>query len=492
MRGPRALTSARSLAQPLVLLSGLGVFIAALDQTLVVAVLPQMIEDIGLSQDQFYRAAWIVNGYILGYVVAMPFLGRAADAYGHGRVFSVALLVFCLGSALVAISNDLTMLTAARCLQAVGGGAVVPVSLAIVTREASPGHRAIGLGAMAAAAEAGGLLGPLWGGGLSELLGWRGLFWINLPLCLPLAVLTWRMSKPPQQRDAQLDIPGAALLGLSLICLTIALTDDPIERRALAISLGLYGGAFVAFAAFLLRQVRARHPMVDLRLFKRRPVAAGFLINALVGGALIVAMVNVPLFTSAVQNGTALDGGLNLMRLTVGLAIGAVGGGLLSERIGPSKAAMAGLVCAVAGFAGMSQWDENPTFLLMTLPLFVAGLGFGLVIAPVNAVVLDFADETERATVAALLTVIRLVGALVGVALLTTRGLSGFYAAAGEVDITTPQYIDIVRALEVDSFRHGFIVTAIVCFVALIPAAALRLRRKDEVAVTPVVEDNNG
>src|SRR4030095_14943539 len=99
-------------------------------------VLPEIIEDIGLAQDQFYRAAWIVNGYILGYVVAMPFLGRAADTYGHGRIYAVALLVFCAGSALVAVADNLTLLSAARCLQAVGGGAVVPVSLAIVTREA--------------------------------------------------------------------------------------------------------------------------------------------------------------------------------------------------------------------------------------------------------------------------------------------------------------------------------------------------------------------
>jgi EmrB/QacA subfamily drug resistance transporter len=481
MRGPRALTSARSLAQGLVLLSGLGVFIAALDQTLVVAVLPQMIEDVGLSQDQFYRAAWIVNGYILGYVVAMPFLGRAADSFGHGRVFSVALLVFCAGSALVAVSNDLTMLTASRCLQAVGGGAVVPVSLAIVTREASPGHRAVGLGVMAAAAEAGGLLGPLWGGGLSELISWRGLFWINLPLCLPLAVATWRMSKPPLDHAGRLDLPGATLLGIALVCLTIALTDDPIERRAALITVGLYTGAAVAFAAFLLRQMRAGHPMVDLQLFRHRPVAAGFLMNAMVGGALIVAMVNVPLFTSTVLDGTALEGGLNLMRLTVALAVGAVGGGLLAERLGPARGAAAGLICAGVGFLGMSRWNEDPGLLIMTLPLLVAGLGFGLVIAPVNSVVLDFADEAERATVAALLTVVRLVGALVGVALLTTRGLSGFYAAAGEVDLQDPRYIDIVRGLEVDSFRHGFIVTAIVCFVALIPAAALRLRRGGEV-----------
>jgi len=439
-----------------------------------------MIEGIGLPQDQFYRAAWIVNGYILGYVVAMPFFARAADAYGHGRVFALALLVFCAGSALVAMSDNLTMLTCARALQAVGGGAVVPVALAIVTSDAPVSQRAVGIGAMAAAAEAGGLLGPLWGGGLADLLSWQDIFWINLPLCLPLAAAMWHFSSPRKPGGhPDLDLPAALLLGASLVCLTIAITDDPIERRPVALSLGLYGGAAAFFAAFIWREVHARRPMVDLRLFRKRPVMAGFATNALTGGALIVAMINVPLFTNAVQDGTALEGGLNLMRLTVGLAIGAVAGGLLTSRIGPTAAAAMGLVCAGLGFLGMAQWDEDPGLLLMTVPLFVAGLGFGLVIAPVNTVVLDASEEDERATMAALLTVIRLVGALVGVALLTTRGLSGFYASAGQVDITDPNFIDRVIGLEVDSFRSGFLVTSAVCFVTLIPVWFLRMQPKE-------------
>ena len=474
-----ALLSGHGVSSPLALLAGLGVFIAALDQTLVVAVLPQMIEDVGLAQDEFYRAAWIVNGYILGYVVAMPFLGRAADAYGHGRVFSVALVVFCAGSACVALSDNLTVLTLARFLQAIGGGAVVPVSLAIVTSNAPAAQRAVGIGVMAAAAEAGGLLGPLWGGGWADLISWQAIFWLNIPICLPLAIATWRLSGPTRRSSPNLDVPGATLLGASLVCLTVAITDDPIERRAVAVTLGLYAGAGLLFLAFLWREMSARRPRVDLRLFRKRPVAAGFLTNALAGGALIVAMVNVPLFTSAVLDGTALEGGLNLMRLTVALAVGAVAGGLLTQRVGPSAGAALGLLCAGAGFLGMSRWDADPGLLLMTAPLFVAGLGFGLVIAPVNAVVLDASEEEDRATMAALLTVIRLIGALVGVALLTTRGLGGFYAEAGQVDITDPAFIDIVIGLEVESFRAGFLVTAGVCFLALIPAYFLRMTHRE-------------
>ena len=162
------------------------------------------------------------------------------------------------------------------------------------------------------------------------------------------------------------------------------------------------------------------------------------------------------------------------MRLTLALPPGALLGGLLTQRLGPALAAGIGFACAGLGFIAMSQWGDNPSFLMMTLPLLTAGLGFGLVIAPLNAVVLDAAAEAERATVASLLTVVRLVGALVGVALLTSRGLSGFYAEAGRLALDDPRLIDLVRGLEIDSFHDAFIVTAAVCFLVLLPCALLR------------------
>lgn len=461
----------------LLVLAGLGVFFAADDQTSVVAVLPDMIDDVGLAQDEFFRAAWIVNAYILGYVVAMPLMGRIADAYGRGRIFALALLLFCAGSAWVAVSDGLTVLSIARGVQAIGGGAVVPVSMALVMQLASPGRRALGLGAMAAASEAGGLLGPLWGGGIAELLGWRWVFWINLPLCLPIAAAMWALARRESRVARQdLDLPGALLLGASLVCLTIALTDDPIEPRGTAVSLALYAGAAALFGVFLLRQTRAPLPILRLPMFRRPRLSAAFLVNGLVGGALIVAMVSVPLFTNVVLRDSALQGGINLMRLTVALPVGALLGGMLAQKYGPGYGAAAGLVCAGAGFLLMATWSEDPGFVSMTGPLLLAGLGFGLVIAPINSAALSEVVEEERATMASLLTVVRLLGALVGVALLTSRGLGGFYAEAGLVPLGDPRFEELVVGLQVDAFHEVFIVTGVVCLLTLLPAALLGSR----------------
>jgi EmrB/QacA subfamily drug resistance transporter len=482
----------------LLILAGLGVFFAADDQTSVVAVLPDMIDGVGLSQDEFYRAAWIVNGYILGYVVAMPLMGRIADSYGRGRIFALALLLFCFGSAWVAVSNSLTMISIARGVQAIGGGAVVPVSMALVTQHASPASRALGLGAIAAASEAGGLVGPLWGGGIAELLGWRWVFWINLPMCLPLAAGVWWLAKREKRVEpAKLDVPGAVLIGLSLVCLTIALTDDPVQRRALGTTLLLYAGAAAFFGLFLWRQARAPAPIVDLSLFRLRPLSAAFVTNGLVGGALIVAMVNVPLFTNIVMGGSALDGGLNLMRLTIALPFGALAGGYVATRYGYNAGCALGLACVGIGFVGMSAWDSDPGFVAMTAPLLVAGFGFGLVIAPINAAALGRTAEGDRATMASLLTVVRLLGALVGVALLTSRGLGGFYTEAGLIPLDDPAFEDLVRGLQVEAFQETFLVTGIICFISIL--VALLLGRdagdsEDEVTVnsTPVIIETNG
>jgi MFS transporter, DHA2 family, triacylglyceride efflux pump len=458
----------------LLLLTALGVFFAADDQTSVVAILPNMVKDVGLAQDQFYRAAWIVNGYILGYVVAMPLMGRVADSYGHGRIFAAALLLFTAGSAWVALSQGLTMVSIARGVQAVGGGGVVPVSMAIVTANASRSRRVLGLGAIAAASEAGGLIGPLWGGGIAELMGWRGVFWINLPLCLPIALAVLQLAKHDDPTAKQsLDLPGATLLAASLVCLTVALTDDPIARRDTVVTLLLFAGAAVFFAGFIWRELHASDALVNLSLFRAPRLSAAFLANGLTGGTLIVAMVAVPLFTNVLLNGSALEGGLNLMRLTVALPVGALAGGYLATRFGLTIGAAAGLILAGIGFLGMATWSEDPSFAGMTLPLLVAGLGFGLVIAPINAAVMDEAADDQRATLASLLTVVRLVGALVGVALLTTRGLSGFYSQAGQIALDDPRFESLLRGLQIHSFRDTFIVTGVVCFTTVIPALFL-------------------
>ena len=179
---PSSAVSLSGLPWLTVALVCLGVFLAALDQTVVVTVLPQVMLDMKVAPTELDRAAWIVTGYLLGYTMAIPLTARLADVYGHARLFRAALLLFAAGSVLVALSPNLPWLVASRVVQALGGGATIPIGMALVTSNLPVARRALGVGIIGAAAEAGVVLGSLYGGAITALLDWRWVFWLNLPL----------------------------------------------------------------------------------------------------------------------------------------------------------------------------------------------------------------------------------------------------------------------------------------------------------------------
>ena len=451
--------SDRRRARWLLIAIAAGVFIAADDQTSVVTVLPAMIPDIGLEVDDLHRASWIVNGYLLGYLVALPIVGRIADVYGHARVYAAALAVFILGSALVAAAPGFEFLVAARALQAVGGGAVVPVAMAIVVGELPPSQRALGIGAIAAASEAGALIGPLWGGVITEVAGWRWVFWANLPLALPLMVAVWRLAGRERARGT-IDWTGAALLAAGLTMLTVGLADDPVDARDWWWTAALFASAAAFAAAFVVHQRGAREPMVRLAMFAPRPVWSATAASLVVGGGLIVALISVPLFVNLVLLERPIDGGLTLLRFTVAVPVGALAGGWLVSRLGARLPALAGTLLAAAGFIALLGWDETLPEAMRSLPLLVGGLGFGLVIAPLGSAVLDHVAEGERATAASWLTLARVVGMLVGTGVLTTNGLGRFYARAGSIEFGSEEFETLVTEAQVSTFHEVWLAAA--------------------------------
>ncbi len=478
-------TVARPGVSPYWLLAAVaaGVFFAADDQTSVVTILPPIISDLDLSVAHFERIAWIVNGYLLGYTVAMPLMGRVADVYGHARIFTLALVIFMVGSALVAVSPNLPWLVAARSFQAIGGGAVVPVAMAIVAGTLPPGRRAMGIGVMAAASEFGALIGPLWGSGVNELLGWRGLFWINLPMVAPVAVAVVYLARDVRTERRRVDYAGGALLGLALTALTIALTNasDAAGDHSLALPFAVSALAFGVW--FVRHERRAADPMIDLRLFRSAAFSGGNLTNLLVGGGLIVALVNVPLMTNVLFGDTPLEGGLNLTRFTVAVPIGAVAGGWLAGWLGFSRTTVVGLALAATGFFLMAAWGEAPAELLLSGSLIVAGLGFGLVIAPVGTAVINAAPDHQHALASSLVTVLRTIGMTVGLALLASQGLARFTERAAVIPLEAGgDYTQRLDAVMSDTFAETFVVAGIAMVLAIIPALFLGREPKEEIA----------
>jgi len=522
---------------PHIAVIALGIFLTALDQTVVVTALWPISTDLSIPVTEIDRVAWVVTAYLLGYTIALPLMGRVADLYGQRRIYILSMGLFMLGSLLCALAHDLPWLIVARAIQAVGGGAVLPVGMAMASRLFAERRVPIVLGLLGAVAEAGGVLGPLWGAlimknfdGLLGVTGWRWIFWVNIPLGLlfcALALLTPKLPRFP----GRVDWPGALLLGGGLLALTLGLstpgsvgawvgleaTRSGSEGSLLTPQgIGLLALAFALFTLFIWRQRRLGNPkskiqnpkspdpLVPLELFARRnwPFTAANLTNFMVGAALIVTMVNIPLYVASVLDGTAEQGGLTLLRMTLFIPVGAVAGGLLGVRLSYRWIAVAGLLLAASGFWLMSNWSVDAQDGLSTWTgLALNGLGFGLLVSPVTATALQWGGLRRAALSAALVNLSRMIGMMVSLSVLTAIGLRQFqslmtshtapYAplsgeSAEAFAARQAEYTGYYKAAALQVYTGGFILAAIVCLAAIGFAVWLRRNPSADIEEGPI------
>ncbi|MGE0569605.1 MAG: MFS transporter [Dehalococcoidia bacterium] len=459
---------------------GMGVFVGGFDQTFIVPVLSSVLRDFDVPLDDFGSASWTINGYLLGYVAALPLMGRVADVHGYGRVFIAALVVYMVASVAVALSPNLQFMALARAVTAVGGGALVPVALGVASQSLSERQRPLGLSAISIADDGSSLLGPLWGTAIGVWLGWRGLFWLNVALGLPvlIAVLFLTRRIPPQP-GGRVDWKGGLLLTGALTALTFALADVAARPRPIEQTLALYALSAALLLGFLAIERQAGQPLIDLSMFRDRRVSAGFIIFLLEGGGLICALVNIPLMAEVLWDESGAGPGLVLMRMVLFMVVGGLLGGLLVRRAGPRLTAAAGLGLSSAGLFGMAGWSEVPGDAIVWATLAVAGLGFTLSDAPVYLVVADSADSSGRVSAMALLQVAQTLGMMIGLALLASQGLGRFDQRAADLFAADPAGLDPadVRALIHQTLDETFIVAGVVVAIAAAIAALLLPRR---------------
>jgi MFS family permease len=474
-------------------LAGAGLFVAALDAYVVVTLLPAMIADVGLTIERFEQATPIVTGFLCGYVVAMPLLGAFSDARGRAPVYAMCMVAFAAGSVVTATSGlwsfaGLPWLVAGRLLQGLGGGGLVPLSLALAADLYSGGARAIALGSVAALQEAGSVFGPLYGATLAaaaaSLGGWRFVFWVNLPLaavCAVGVIIAGRRSTYPSQAStSSVDWLSALLLGAGLGLVVVALYPDDPEHRATSaffIPAGVLG--LVVLAAYGRRQLSRLEPLIPRDLLRSTRFLGASAANLLIGAALMVALVDVPVLGRLVFNLDQLGSGLLLTQFLLGIPIGAVVGGFASSRVGGRATAVGGMLLSAAAFVQMSGWQNNELSLHLgalrqvDIALGLCGLGFGVVIAPVTAAVLELTRAQSHGLATSLVVLARTMGMLVGLSALTAFGLYRFHRILGTPVLTDPSLrarIDhlarLVAAAFLQEYREIFSVAAVLCVLA--------------------------
>lgn len=508
-RNTDATTASRRSASPRAILWAVGfsVFVAADDLTVVSTMLRPIIGDLGLVlPDGLDDAAWIVNAYLIAFIAVMPVAGRVSDVIGRRRTFMIAYAVFTVGTIWIPLTSSLGPLLMGRILTAIGGGAMVPVALAVVGDVYPERTRARALGTLGAIETMGWVWGPLYGAMLVRFLSWRWQFWLNVPLAIVgAAAVWWALAEHDRpDRRARVDWLGAGLVTVVLVSLNLALLGsaevqsvqglDELTGNGGTDLRWLYLVAALGAIGLVFQQRRLRRaggdPIVDADLFRGRNVRVALIVNFVVGAGLVIAMVDVPLFINAVERDierSAVVAGWILSALTAAMAVASYIGGRLTERTWYGPPIVIGLFAATGAYALMGlTWDGSSSYVLLGLQLAVLGAGIGLTVAPTTSAVVDHAAPDARGAAAAVVMVVRMIGLSVGLSALTAWGLARFNALRGDLDlppITDPDFGVALEAaterLTAQSIADTFLASAVALGGGLACCLALLRRPTD-------------
>lgn len=419
--------------------ASLGVLLGGAELMVVAIALPAIVADFGGWAD-LGRVSWIVNGYLLAYVVAMPLAGRGADLWGAMRLYVVALVLFVIGSAGAGASrfagadDGLAWLIGWRVVQGFGGGALVPLSMALASHLFRGRARATALGVEGAATYLGMAIGPAYGAwvllnvnlpvpGL-DLATWQWIFFLNVPIGIVTLLLIYVVAggiETPRVR-APLDVGGAVLLSVALVAGIGAITVSGTGGWLSPIVLGGLAVALVAFGLFVWLELRSAAPLVDLRLFRDRAFAAANGVSLLTGYTLATAIIGGPVFVNRVLFAGEAQASAALTGLTLAIAAGALVGGVLSGWLGERIVTVAGVVLSAFGLWRAVGWTADATLDRLVIDLAIYGIGFGLTVAPRATAAVEAAGAGAYGVASAMLQITRTIGMSVGLALLTSIG----------------------------------------------------------------------
>ncbi len=519
--------------QPAFLVVLAAVFFGAVDLTVVATVLPRMIGDLGINSADIDRYIWVVNAYLVAYIVSIPLFGRLSDLLGARNVYIAALVIFAAGSWWCSTSDSLQHLIVARAIQGFGGGALLPIGLAVAVAmfEGDARHRAIG--GVGAADTFGWVSGPAYGalivGGLSGMdEPWRVVFWINIPIAVVLAVLAWHELGRLERSDwdttkslfatiQRLDPIGFVLLAIVLVALNLGLASGGEIGATAGRGLRAFGGTpnplgdyipwllgIAALAVVALGFWIRQHPdpFVPRRLLRIGDYRASLWANFLLGTALMTGMVMVPVIVALIETSadTATRSALLLAPFTLTIAVMSIVGGVLMERVSGASLVLAGVILTVAGNVLVYPLLDAAAYEWMTLGLAIGGAGIGLALTPLSSTALDRANPDERGAAASTLLVARLLGMTIGVSVLTSLGVQRLQALTGRLEplaqeegestatflLRQQQYImDTAIPLGVQVVQETFLAAALLAAIALIPGWILwRNREKSAAAST--------
>ncbi|RUS46760.1 DHA2 family efflux MFS transporter permease subunit [Cohnella sp. AR92] len=408
--------SIRSIIGPLVAII-VGLFMVILDGTAVNVAIPKL-------QDEFNGSLslvqWTVTGYALAQAAIIPLAGWLSDRFGAKRVFLISVAMFTIGSLLCALANSAELLILFRVLQGIGGGVVMPISMAFIYRLAPPDKVGAVMGMMGIPILLAPALGPVLAGWLVDYAAWNWIFLINLPIGV-IAVLIGIRSLPniDRQSVASLDLFGMLLAPLAFAALSYGVTEGATSWTSTKTLVGIAVG-IAALLAFIVVELRHRNPLLELRVFASGNFSRGIIVQWVSQFALFGTFFLVPIFLQTAKGYSAFDTGLIMLPQAIASGIFMPIGGRLSDRFGARPLVLSGMTLVVIAAFFLSRIEAGDGNLAVMVPLALLGAGMGLFMMPLNTHLIQSAPQNLVGRVTSLTNAFQQVVSSLAVATLTT------------------------------------------------------------------------
>lgn len=455
-----------------------GATMSALDVSIVNVALPTLQTDFKVN---LAVIEWVAMAYMLTLTIFLPLFGRLADIFGRSKMYNTGFVVFTVGSALCGLAPSAGFLVGARILQAVGAGLLQANSVALITQAfpASERGRAIGIqGAVQAIAMS---VGPFVGGLLISAVGWRAIFYVNVPIGIIgtfAALYILPAGEVSKQREG-IDYLGTVLFATGLAFLVLAVNEGEGMGWTAPLILTYFGLAAVLLTGFIITEMRVRHPMIDLSLFKRYAFSAGNLTGLLSYYVLFAVLFLMPFYLEKIGGYTPAVTGTILTPIPLAMAIVAPFAGHISDKYGSRLMTTWGMVvCAVSALLLIFVGHTTNIAVLVAV-LVVLGIGMGLFTPPNNSAIMGSAPKERLGVAGGILNMMRALGLIFGVdisGVIFTSLEHSYLAQHGYADIA---FANLPPAVREAAFLHGFTPVMVTLLGITVAAAILSAAKKD-------------
>ncbi|MDA8174979.1 MAG: DHA2 family efflux MFS transporter permease subunit [Nitrospiraceae bacterium] len=399
-----------------------GTIMSALDTSIVNVALPYMRGNLGVSVEEI---TWVATGYMLSSVIIMPITGMLSARFGRRNLYLINVFLFTASSFMCGVSWDLASLVFFRILQGIGGGAIIPVSQAILRESFPPEEQGMAMGIYGFGVVLGPAFGPTIGGWLTDNYSWPWIFYINIPIGIINMLLVARfLHDPPylKREKGKLDLPGLFFLVFGLGALQLMLEKgEQKDWFQSGFIVWLAVSSCLCLLLFIWRELVTDRPAVDLRVLKNLPFASGTMLGGVLGMGLYGSLFLLPLFLQQLLGYPAFDSGLVLMPRSLAMAIMMPIAGRFYNRLGPRALIGMGLVITAFSFMQLSAMSLDVGFWDLFIPQSLQGAGFGMIFVALSTAALASIKKSEMTAASGLYNVVRQVFGSVGIAIAATE-----------------------------------------------------------------------